>query len=129
MPLVVVLLQFVPPHPFAEETRSTPVEIERAGTVATAVEKFVELVLRIEVVETGIVKFTRDWAKPEEVRAIPVAQNKDTYLNEQVINKWHEQENQFITNVNKGAKCKVLNFCWLLHDKQRGCKKCLKEIK
>ena len=54
---------------------------------------------------------------------------KDTYLNEQVINKWHEQENQLITNVNKGAKCKVLNFCWLMHDKQRGWIKCLKEIK
>ena len=54
---------------------------------------------------------------------------KDTYLNEQVINKWAGQEDQFITNVNKGAKCKVLNFCWLMHDKQRGWKKCLKEIK
>lgn len=54
---------------------------------------------------------------------------KDTYLNEQVINKWHGQENQFITNVNKGAKCKVLNFCWLMHDKQRGWRKCLNEIK
>jgi hypothetical protein len=53
---------------------------------------------------------------------------KDTYLNEQVINKWHGQEDQFITNVNKGAKCIVLNFCWLMHDKQRGWKKCLKEI-
>jgi GT2 family glycosyltransferase len=53
---------------------------------------------------------------------------KDTYLNEQIINKWHGQEDQFITNVNKGAKCIVLNFCWLMHDKQRGWKKCLKEI-
>jgi hypothetical protein len=35
---------------------------------------------------------------------------------------------QFITNVNKGAKCIVLNFCWLMHDKQRGWKKCLKEM-
>jgi len=53
---------------------------------------------------------------------------KDTYLNEQVINKWAGQEDQFITNVNKGAKCKVLKFCWLMHDKQRGWKKCLKEM-
>ncbi|NCZ53096.1 MAG: hypothetical protein EBY81_04290 [Verrucomicrobia bacterium] len=42
--------------------------------------------LRIVVVETGIVKFTKDWAKPEEVRAIPVAQNKDTYLKKFLAN-------------------------------------------
>lgn len=54
---------------------------------------------------------------------------KYTYLNEQTINKWHGQENQFIENRKRGAKCKVLNFCWLMHDKQRGWKKCLNEIK
>lgn len=54
---------------------------------------------------------------------------EDTYLNEEKINKWHGQENQFIENTKRGAKCKVLNFCWLMHDKQRGWKKCLNEIK
>lgn len=49
-----------------------------------------------------------------------------TYFNELEIGKWAGQESQFEKNVLKGCKCKILNFCWLEHDKQRGWKKCLK---
>lgn len=51
-----------------------------------------------------------------------------TYFNELKINKWAGQESQFEENVLKGCKCKVLNFCWLEHDKQRGWTKCMKVL-
>lgn len=51
-----------------------------------------------------------------------------TYFNELKINKWAGQESQFEENVSNGCKCKVLNFCWIEHDKQRGWKKCIKVL-
>ena len=36
---------------------------------------------------------------------------------------WGGQEGQFIENCEKGAICKVVNFCWVDHNKQRGWKK------
>ena len=48
---------------------------------------------------------------------------ESTYFDENKINKWGGQESQFEFNRNKGAKCKVLNFCWIHHEKQRGWKK------
>lgn len=34
--------------------------------------------------------------------------------------KWGGQEGQFIENCEKGAKCQIVNFCWIDHNKQRG---------
>jgi hypothetical protein len=36
---------------------------------------------------------------------------------------WGGQEGQFIENCEKGAICKIVNFCWVDHNKQRGWKK------
>lgn len=33
---------------------------------------------------------------------------------------WGGQEGQFMENCDKGAICKILNFCWVDHNKQRG---------
>lgn len=53
---------------------------------------------------------------------------ESTYFNELTREKWAAQESQFEENVIKGCKCKVLNFCWLEHDKQRGWKKCIRVL-
>lgn len=37
--------------------------------------------------------------------------------------KWGGQEGQFQENCEKGCKCKVLNFCWIEHFKERAWKK------
>jgi len=39
---------------------------------------------------------------------------------------WGGQEGQFIENCEKGAICKIVNFCWIDHNKQRGWKKAKK---
>lgn len=36
---------------------------------------------------------------------------------------WGGQEGQFMENCEKGAMCKIVNFCWVDHNKQRGWKK------
>ena len=36
---------------------------------------------------------------------------------------WGGQEGQFFENCEKGAICKIVNFCWVDHNKQRGWKK------
>lgn len=36
---------------------------------------------------------------------------------------WGGQEGQFIENCERGATCKIVNFCWVDHNKQRGWKK------
>lgn len=36
---------------------------------------------------------------------------------------WGGQEGQFTENCEKGAMCKIVNFCWINHNKQRGWKK------
>jgi hypothetical protein len=41
---------------------------------------------------------------------------------------WGGQEGQFIENCEKGAICKVVNFCWVDHNKQRGWKKTKKHL-
>jgi hypothetical protein len=36
---------------------------------------------------------------------------------------WAGQEGQFLENCEKGCKCKLINFCWINHIKERGWKK------
>lgn len=36
--------------------------------------------------------------------------------------KWGGQEGQFLENTERGLKCKIINFCWIAHKKERGWK-------